>query len=134
MIFIDSFPYGWLMGSSTSILKNITPRYISPANILISKSKPVEMKWSGFGSSKPVNERGTCSLSGLRGTYNWMSPEEMRMLQSGENADHMRGSVKSDIFSAGCVFIFFLLRGLHPFGELYGIPIHILEGRPVNGS
>jgi hypothetical protein len=64
-----------------------------------------------------------------------LSPEELSMFQSGENADHRRGSVKSKIFSAGCVFIFFLLRGKkHPFVESLEISIHILEGRPVNGS
>ncbi|EFX73522.1 hypothetical protein DAPPUDRAFT_325040 [Daphnia pulex] len=75
--------------------KKILHRDISPANILISLTKPVEMKWSGFGSSKPVNERGSCSLSGLRGTDNWMSPEQLRiMMKSEENADHGRGSIK----------------------------------------
>jgi serine/threonine protein kinase len=114
--------------------KKILHRGISPANILISKTKPVEMKWSGFWASKPVNERGSCSLSGVKGTQNWMSPEEMSMFQSGKNVDHRRGSVESEIFSAGCVFIFFLLRGLHPFGISFMIPSNILEGRPVNGS
>jgi serine/threonine protein kinase len=112
----------------------ILHRDIKPENILISKTKPVQMKWSDFGLSKPVNERGSCSLSEIKGTLNWMSPEELRMTESEENVDHMRGSVKSDIFSAGCVFIFFLLRGLHPFGMSFMIPSNILEGRPVNGS
>jgi serine/threonine protein kinase len=114
--------------------QKILHRGVKPENILISSTKPVQMKWSDFGLSKPVNENGSCSLSGLRGTQNWMSPEEMSMFQSEENADHMRGSVKSEIFSAGCVFIFFLLGGKHPFGEWLKISIHILEGRPVNGS
>jgi serine/threonine protein kinase len=114
--------------------KKLVHRDISPANILICLTTPVQMKWSGFRASKPVNERGTCSLSGLRGTRNWYSPEELSMFQSAENADHRRGSVKSDIFSAGCVFIFFLLRGKHPFGESFDIDRNILEGRPVDGS
>jgi serine/threonine protein kinase len=115
--------------------QKILHRGVKPENILISKTKPVEMKWSNFGSSKPVNERGSCSLSGIKGTQNWLSPEEMSMLQSeDQNVDHRRGSVKSEIFSAGCVFIFFLLRGKHPFGKSYGIPRTIFQGRPVNGS
>ncbi len=114
--------------------KKILYRGVKPQNILISLTKPVQMKWSDFGSSKLVNERGTCSLSGLRGTEKWMSPEELRMADSFETADHMRGSVKSDIFSAGCVFIYFLLRGKHPFGKSFDIPINLLEGRPVYGS
>jgi serine/threonine protein kinase len=108
---------------------------IKPENILISLTKPVQMKWSGFGSSKPVNERGTCSISGIRGTRSWMSPEELRMLES-DNCVLRRGSVKSDIFSSGCVFIFFLLRGKHPFGDHSGlntiIQNNIIDGNPVN--
>jgi serine/threonine-protein kinase/endoribonuclease IRE1 len=108
-------------------------RTIEPENILISKTKPVQMKWSGFWASKPVNENGSCSLSGLRGTYNWMPPEQLRIMKSEENADHGRGSVKSEIFSAGCVFIFFLLSGKHPFGdESNNIPKNVLRGDPVN--
>jgi serine/threonine protein kinase len=113
----------------------ILHRDIKPENILISLTKPVQMKWSDFGLSKPVNENGSFSLSGLRRTYNWMPPEEINMIELEENADHMRGSVKSDIFSAGCVFIFFLLRGLHPFGDKLNdrnIQNNVLSGYPVN--
>jgi serine/threonine-protein kinase/endoribonuclease IRE1 len=94
------------------------------------------MKWSGFGSSKPVNENGSCSLSGIKGTVNWISPEFMRMFRSEKNVDYdVRGSVKSDIFSAGCVFIYFLLRGKHPFGDQSGshnIQNNIIIDNPVN--
>ena len=82
--------------------------------IFISLTKPVQMKYCDFESSKSVNERGTCTLSGIKGTMNWMSPEELKMMQGNEI---LRGSVKSDIFSAGCLFIYFLLRGKHPFGH-----------------
>jgi serine/threonine protein kinase len=113
----------------------ILHRNIKPENILISLTKPVQMKWSGFGLNKPVNERGSCSLSGIKGTQNWLSPEELVITESEVNVDHMRGSVKSEIFSAGCVFIFFLLRGLHPFGyELNdrNIVNNVLSEYPVN--
>ncbi len=117
--------------------RKILHRNIKPEIILISLTKPVEMKWSDFGLSKSLNEKRTFPISGFRGNQSWMSPEEMRMLQSEENADHTRpwrGSVKSDIFSAGCVFMYFLLRGLHPFGESLEISINILEDRPIYGS
>jgi serine/threonine protein kinase len=52
--------------------RKILHRDIKPDNILISLTKPVEMKWSGFGSSKPVNDLN-CSLSGVKGNQNWMS-------------------------------------------------------------
>ncbi len=112
-------------------------RNIYPENILISITKPVQMKWSDFGSSKPVNEKVTSSKRRFRRkTENWMSPEELRMFGSEENVDHRRGSVKSEIFSAGCVFIFFLLRGKHPFWDQFGSHIiindNIINDNPLN--
>ncbi len=93
----------------------ILHRNVNPYNVLISLTKPVQMKYCDFRLSKSVNERGTCTLSGVKGHQNWMSPEELKMMNQ-ENAN-LRGSVKSEIFSAGCLFIYFLLRGKHPFGH-----------------
>jgi serine/threonine protein kinase len=62
-----------------------------------------------------------------------MPPEQLRIMKSEEKADHGCGSIKSEIFSAGCVFIFFLLRGKHPFGdESNNIPKNVLRGDPIN--
>jgi serine/threonine protein kinase len=114
--------------------EGILYRGVTPQNVLISSTKPVQMKYCGFGSSKSVNERGTCSLSGVKG--NWISPEEMKMINQ-ENKI-LRVSVKSDIFSAGCLFIYFLLRGKHPFGKEqtnhapFEIPHNIKTYKPVN--
>ena len=96
----------------------ILHRNVKSSKILISLTKPVQMKYCGFGLSKSVNERGTCTLTlseVTKGNYNWMSPEELKMMNQ-EN-EILRGSVKIDIFSAGCLFINFLLRGKHPFGH-----------------
>ncbi len=106
-------------------------RGVTPVNILISLTKPVQMKYCDFGISKSVNENGSCSLSGLKGTEVWMSPEQIRMIESNEMND-VRGSVKSDIFSAGCVFIYFLSRGSHPFGTGFNIIVNIMNGHPAN--
>jgi serine/threonine-protein kinase/endoribonuclease IRE1 len=113
--------------------RNILHRDIKPQNILISLTKPVQMKYCDFGISKPVNENGSYSLSGMRGTVNWMSPEDLEMINLDVLVELKRGSVKSDIFSAGCVFIFFLLRGKHPFGDRSVIiPANILKGNPAS--
>ncbi len=112
----------------------ILHRDINPKNVLISLTKPVQMKYCGFGCSKSVNERGTCSLSGVKGTENCMSPEELKMIMSEEMSEKniWRVSVKSDIFSAGCLFIYFLLRGKHPFGKgTTEIVNNILINNPV---
>jgi serine/threonine protein kinase len=112
-------------------------RGVTPANVLISLTKPVKMKYCDFELSKSVNERGTCSLSRVKGTAeNWMSPEELKMMNQ-EN-EILRGSVKIDIFSAGCLFINFLLRGKHPFGKEqtnhapFQITQNIMTNKPVN--
>ncbi len=111
--------------------KGIFHREITPTNVLISLTEPVQMKYCDFGCSKSVNERGTCTLSGMKGTRNWMSPEELKMMNQ-EN-EIQRGSVKSDIFSAGCLFLYFLLRGKHPFGnDEMEIAHNIKDDNPVN--
>ncbi len=107
---------------------------IKTENILISETIPVQMKWSSVG----YNMQGSIkqSTSNYK-TNNWLSPEELVMTESEENVDHRRGSVKSEIFSAGCVFIFFLLGGKHPFGDQKSNNINTLRnnvwrGDPVN--
>jgi serine/threonine protein kinase len=110
--------------------KGILHRNVNPYNVLISLTKPVQMKYCGFRLSKSVNERGTCKLSGVKGNQNWMSPEELEKKLPHEI---LRGSVKSDIFSAGCLFIYFLLHGLHPFGnDQIEIIYNKIKNNPVN--
>jgi hypothetical protein len=47
-------------------------------------NKEVVIKWSGFGLNKLVFERGTYSMNGIRGTYNWLAPEILKLLQLNE--------------------------------------------------
>ncbi len=101
-------------------------RDVKPGNVLIwvdSTGERVLMKWADFGFSKPVNERGSHSISGLRGTEKWYAPEICRMrMEEGENVANPirpRGTVKSDVFSEGLVFAYYLLGGIHPFRGRY---------------
>jgi serine/threonine-protein kinase/endoribonuclease IRE1 len=53
-------------------------RDIKPQNVLIrsdSTTRRVVMKWADFGFSKKVNERGSFTMSGVRGTYDYFAPE-----------------------------------------------------------
>ena len=113
--------------------KKLIHRDIKPENILISLSKPVVMKISDFGLCKPTTSRGSCSVSGMRGTICWMAPEILELVDISENdlAD-IRATVQSDIFSTGCVFFYFITRGIHPFGEGVRIMANILSDSPVN--
>jgi serine/threonine protein kinase len=82
-----------------------------------------------------VNERGTFSMSGIKGTTNWMAPELLKGYSAGHrsNAMPIRGTIKSDIFAEGLVFGYFLGKGVHPFGSnMLKIPSNIEKGKPVN--
>jgi serine/threonine protein kinase len=127
-------------------------RDLKPENVLIwvdSTGERVLMKWADFGLSKPVNERGSCSMSGPnRGSDNWYAPELLKMTaeqdegklqkKNGEEEDqitplHQRGTIKSDVFTEGLIFAFYLLKGLHPYGSSrFKIPSNIVEDNPVN--
>ena len=113
--------------------KKLVHRDIKPENILISLTDPVMMKISDFGLSKSVNSRGSFSDSGIKGTHNWMAPELLAKANSSDEVEiAQRASVKSDIFSTGCVFFYFVTRGTHPFGGNFFIMINILQNKPVN--
>ncbi len=117
--------------------EKIVHRDVTPANILISYSKPIQMKWSGFGLTKPVNSRGTFFISRLKETQNWMAPELLNLIdrkhESPKEMYHDRGTVRSDVYSSGCVILCFLLDGVHPFGfDQHNINLNVRSGNPVN--
>ncbi len=105
--------------------KELVHRDIKPENVLIwvnPNTNQVLIKWADFGLSKRVNERGSFSMSGVRGTYDYFAPEILKLLDedsSTENEVQKRGTVKSDVFAEGLVFGYFLLGGVHPFGTIY---------------
>jgi serine/threonine protein kinase len=112
--------------------KKLVHRDIKPENILISTTG--QMKLSDFGLSKQISTRGTCSMSGIKGTLLWMAPE----LLSSNNGVNNKATPKCDVFPCGCVFFVFLTRdngGIHPFGDLSDhlqVQVNIREGKPVN--
>ena len=112
--------------------KKLIHRDIKPGNVLIScTEEKVTMKWADFGLSKPVNERGTYTMSGIKGSDTWMAPEMLRMVELEEGEIRQRGTIKSDIFSEGLVFGYFLSDGKHPYGVGYKIQYNILKNKPV---
>ena len=113
--------------------KNLFHRDIKPENVLISVDSTtglVTIKWADFGLSKFVNERGSCTLSGCKGTTNYFAPELLRSLENNETLG--RGTIKSDVFSFALVIGYLLLDGQHLYGSKYHIPINILNKIQVN--
>ena len=113
---------------------------IKPHNILIwvdSTGKQVLMKWADFGLCKPVNERKSYTMSKAKGTVGWYAPEILKYIEEHENSyadneESPRGNVKSDVFSEGLVFGYFLLVGEHLFETRFKRDSNIVKNNPVN--
>jgi serine/threonine protein kinase len=117
--------------------KNLIHRDIKPENVLIHvdpTTGQVTMKWADFGLSRSVNERGTFTMSGIRGTNCWFAPEELTSGSQGQQSKQApRGTVKSDVFTQGLVFAILLLDGQHLYGSAeMDIHANILANKPVN--
>ncbi|XP_045035337.1 serine/threonine-protein kinase ATG1b-like [Daphnia magna] len=111
--------------------RNLVHRDIKPENILISMTSPVQMKVSDLSFVKKTHQ-DIFSQSKIRGTLLWMAPERLKVLIDTENksAELPDGTIKSDTFSSGCVFFYFLTRGKHPFGKNQAIvPGNILKNK-----
>ena len=116
--------------------QGLAHRDIKEENVLIFKSiEGIILKVSDFGLSKPISASGNYSLrSGVKGTYNYLSPELLRLAEQEQNPNsfNLRMNVSSDVFALGCLFHSFLTKGKHPFAHsrgTYCIPINIAKGK-----
>lgn len=117
-------------------------RDISPKNILIwvnpNNTDQVLMKWTDFGFSRQINERGSYNMSGLKGTEGWLAPEILKLLDNISSSNSVmktarqRGGVTSDVYAEGLVFGHILLNGRHIFGLPSQIRYNITRNKQVN--
>jgi len=96
---------------------------IKPSNALICHStsnRQPQLKWSDFGYL-------------VDGATYWGAPElrDERSFSQGQ-FQYNHCSFQCDTFILGCLFFYFLHRGIHPFGEEADIPNNIAQANPVN--
>ena len=123
--------------------RGIVHRNIKPENVMIVRTAndgPAYVKWGGLELCKQlvdphIGQIDCDPFELLRGTMNWMAPELLKFLleniPSTNNGTDLL-TVQSDLFSAGCLFFFFLAGGIHPFGTEDEIVPNILSGKRAN--
>jgi serine/threonine protein kinase len=63
----------------------------------------------------------------------WLAPELLKLISQFQQSEQPRGTVKSDVFAMGLVFVYLLLDGQHLYGsDDFKIPTNILDDDPVN--
>ena len=111
---------------------------IRPKNVVITQRKPVRVKWIDYGLSVAFNRSSSFYTDGICGSLGWMAPEILTQYYEATLRKNVLIAIKftpeSDIFAAGCVFFFFLTRGIHPFGTEKSIVSNIKDGNPTNKS
>ena len=120
--------------------KNVLHSRIKPTNISISLSDPLLIKVSNVGSSKSTGykelvnvETQILKIIDIDSTENWRAPECLQLVKRASG----KHSMKSDIFSCGLVFFYFVTRGTHPFGNFlqekyFNVSMNIKLNQPVN--
>ena len=120
--------------------KNLVHGDIRPENVLLfssSNSKTASVKWTGFGLFKVTDEYGRHKIRKVKGNLKWMAPEMFQLLWKTAAFENNRNTLllkESDVFPAGCVFFFFLTKGLHPFGRGPEIVSNIRKWDRVNAN
>jgi serine/threonine protein kinase len=96
---------------------------INPYSVFISTSEPVRLMIAQFSSYVATTDTGTFAIGCyFKGSADvWMAPEIFEFFYYydgyGDEQPVDSFSIASDIWSLGCLFFYFLTRGVHPFGD-----------------
>jgi serine/threonine protein kinase len=99
----EGLAYAHAHRDATGRSPGLVHRNVSPQSVLIAYSGDVKL--INFGIARTMGRRATTVSGIVKGTYGYMSPEQVRGLPI---------DPRSDIFSCGIVF-YELLTGEHPF-------------------
>ena len=116
--------------------KNIIHRHIKPHNILISKDSKMKLSDFGFIGNTKMDAQSVNSVTGIRGTLNWIAPELYHESGEHQTIELKEETKESDIFATGLVFFVFLAKGIHPFGDMTNpleIASNIRKNKRING-
>ncbi|XP_057371838.1 uncharacterized protein LOC130692784 isoform X2 [Daphnia carinata] len=123
---------------------------LNPKAILICQSHPVKMKVSDFGLCQfkdassdcdAINMKESLPIAGnvqedLTHPKYWINSRLPRKLkeptESGDTFSIPAPTVHGDTFATGCLFFYFLERGLHPFGDTASILNNISRMNSIN--
>lgn len=111
-----NYPQGW--DFSTFVTTNFS-QDLKPANFLLVAGR---LKLIDFGIASSVqSDKTSVMIDNQMGTFNFMSPESIQDLNphsnSGVNKPCIKISVKSDVWSLGCI-LYNLTYGKMPFGDI----------------
>jgi serine/threonine protein kinase len=107
---------------------------IKPSSVFISTSEPVRLMIAKFGLCEDTDMRkyyeGTFLIGcdNKRGEFAWMAPEIFEYFIRLDHCDYVVSdldeeepdstfSITCDTWSLGCLFFYYLQRGIHPFGK-----------------
>ena len=103
-------------------------RDICPGNVLISVGGH-RLVVSDFGLCKQVHDgsAGSFSASQHHGQHKWLAPERWEKKED----PNYRVTIASDIWALGCVYYYFITKGIHPFHHLsdFKMQMEVLDGK-----
>ena len=108
--------------------QNMAHQSIKPSNILIFSPAEgqAQLKLSDFGISKSVTQRGTSIMTS---SQFYLAPELQEPNGDKQKRKDFLACQLGDVFALGCVFVIFLTKGKHPFGNGINIPVNICNGK-----